>query len=147
MNLIWSHSAKETRLLYERQPYMEQWWKETKGYQILEPGKTAGGQVVTTVVNGVGQAVVGATTILDRGVDALTNPQEPEELRDDILPRTQRDMRQLLKGVISPEAIKHPVGTVIASGMRALNATTSLATDSVQKLGGGRNVASYHTAA
>jgi len=144
MNISWS--AKESRLIHERQPYMGQWWGETKGFQIVEPGKTAGGKVATSAVNGVGKVLVGATTILDRGIDALTNPKPPEALRDgDLLPRTQRDVRQLFKGIFSKDAIKHPVGTVIASGMRVLNATTSLATDGIQKLGGGHNTSSYNT--
>ncbi len=149
MHTNWSLSAQEHRLVYEKQPsYMRQWWEETTGYQVVEPGKTAVGKVVTSAVNAVGKAGVGATTILDRTVDAVTNPTEPEALRErDLLPRTQRDMRQLYKGIVSKNAIDHPVGTVIASGMRVLNATTSLATDGIQKLGGGRNVSSYHTAA
>lgn len=141
-------SAKEARLIYERQPYMGQWWEETKGFQVVEPGKTVGGKVATSTVNGVGKALVGVSTILDRGIDALTNPKPPEALREgDILPRTQRDVRQLFKGIFSKDAIDHPIGTVVASGMRILNATTSLATDGIQKLGGGHNKTSYNTAA
>ncbi len=135
-------SAKEHRLISERQPYMKQWWEETKGFQIVEPGTSIGGRLATSAVNTVGKLGVGLTTIVDRSVDTLANPKPPEALRDgDLLPRTQRDVRQLFAGVFSKEAIKHPIGTVISSGMRIMNATTSLVTDGVQKLGGGENIA------
>lgn len=145
MNTYFSWSAKEARLIYdiESQPYMEQWWKETKGFQVVEPGDGPISSASTAVVNGVGKLFVGATTIIDRGVDQLANPKPPEQLRDgDLLPRTQRDTRQFLKGVFTKEALKHPVGTIIASGMRVINIGTSLVTDGVQKLGGGHNRAS-----
>jgi hypothetical protein len=140
--LLWS--AKEERLIYEHesQPYMDQWWNETSGFQVVEPGRGPISSATTGVVNGLGKLFVGATTIIDRSIDQVTNPREPEQLRSgDLLPRTQRDTRQLLKGIFSTEALKHPIGTIIASGMRVINIGTSLVTDGVQKLGGGKNLA------
>ncbi len=148
MNLNRFWSAKEMRLVYERQPYMKQWWKETQDYQIVEPGKTISGKATTSIVNGIGKVAVGATTFLDRTVDTLMNPKRPEALRnDDLFPRTQRDLRQLFELIFSADAVKHPIGTVVSSGMRVLNATTSLATDGIQKLDGGKNSSSYQNAA
>ena len=143
-------SAKEARLIgLNNQPYMSQWWEETKKFQVMQPGKTVGRQVVTSAVNGVGKVFVGANTIIDRTIDTLTNPKSPEPLRNgDLLPRTQRDVRQLFNGIFSKDAIEHPVGTLVASAVRVINIGTSAITDSVQKLGGGSNVANnnYTTA-
>ncbi len=141
MNLHSLWSAKEKRLMgRNNQPYMRQWWDEAKGFQVVEPGKTAGGKVVTSTVNGIGKVVVGANTILDRTIDTFTNPQPPEPLRDDdMLPRAQRDARQLFKGIFSKDLFEHPVGTAIASTVRLINVGTSAAIDAVQKVGGGHN--------
>jgi hypothetical protein len=149
MNLHWSQSAREMRLIDLNKEYVDQWWNETREFQVVEPGTSAGGKAVTSAVNGVGKILVGASTIIDRGIDTLTNPQRPQALREgDLLPRTQRDFRYLYELVMHPvEAIKHPIGTVISSGMRIMNATTSLATDGIQKLGGGKTNSSYHTSA
>jgi len=138
-----SVSAKEQRLCRrEAQPYLDQWWRETKGYQMLKLGDDPVSKTGEVIGNIIGKVAVGATTVIDRTVDRFTNPNPPEPLRnDDLLPRAQRDTRQLVKGIFSKNTLKHPIGTVLSSGVRVFGIATSALTDGAQKLGGGKNLA------
>ena len=142
MNQNWSQSAREKRLCRQTQPYLDQWWRETQGYKMVSLGDDPISETAETVMNFVGQVGVGINTILDRTVDRLANPQRPVELAPDaLLPRTQRDTIQLLKGVFSKEALKHPIGTALSSTMRVFGIGTSFLADGFQKVGGGKNLA------
>ncbi len=128
----------ESRLIH-REGYMGQWGREARDFKLVEPGKGIGA-IVTAPVNLVGKAVVGATSLIDRGIDQFTNPNAPVELRsDDFLPRAQRDLRQMYEGVFSKTALEKPVGTIVSTTMRAFNVVQSATIDAVQKVLGGRN--------
>lgn len=124
------------------QGYIDQWQREARGYEMVKLGNDPLSKTAEIMANIVGKVGVAATTIIDRGADQLLNPNPPEPLRnDDMLPRAQRDTRQLFKSLFSENTLKHPIGTAVSSVVRVIGIGTSAVTDGLQKLGGGRNLA------
>ncbi len=138
-NDVLSGLVQESRLIHV-EGYGRQWWDESKDFKLVEPGKSAVGQVSTGVINTVGKVGVGVTTALDRLADRVFNPNAPEPLRNgDFMPRTQRDLRQLKDNVFSSNALKHPIGTAASVVVRGAGVISSAAIDGLQKILGGRN--------